>query len=483
MAKIILFGGSFDPIHHGHFLMADQARLQIEAKQVIFIPAKNPRWKLPKLNGEHRFQMLKRYLNAYDWADVSRYELDGDEEVNYSIDTIKYFKKTHPNDELFWLLGADQVTKFHEWKNPELIASLVQLLVYARPKSSINQATISRYHMHVITGPESNASSSAIRECQSLDTSLSVLDYIQDNYLYYVDRLGRYLDELRRNHSFEVAKLAYQIAVSNQMNGAQAYLAGLLHDIGKNVLPPLREKIMEEHYPHYLSLSKVNYHQFIGEFLAQEDFKIVDEEVLKAIRQHGNVTIIPDLDQTKWFDYGKAYFKNNNASIDNDALKELIERVNGDLNAFINEANKLILYKNRINLIDVTLMIAKPLENNIFALTKALFRGDKASALDIFADLRTNNVEPITLVSMLANQFRLMSQIRYLDQRGLSQASIAKELGLPDFRIRMSLQDSRRLSRRAIINNLDTLYQLDLNIKSGLIDRYYAFELFILNFA
>ncbi|HKM11315.1 MAG: nicotinate (nicotinamide) nucleotide adenylyltransferase [Bacilli bacterium] len=286
MAKIILFGGSFDPIHHGHFLMADQARLQIEAKQVIFIPAKNPRWKLPKLNGEHRFQMLKRYLNAYDWADVSRYELDGDEEVNYSIDTIKYFKKTHPNDELFWLLGADQVTKFHEWKNPELIASLVQLLVYARPKSSINQATISRYHMHVITGPESNASSSAIRECQSLDTSLSVLDYIQDNYLYYVDRLGRYLDELRRNHSFEVAKLAYQIAVSNQMNGAQAYLAGLLHDIGKNVLPPLREKIMEEHYPHYLSLSKVNYHQFIGEFLAQEDFKIVDEEVLKAIRTH-----------------------------------------------------------------------------------------------------------------------------------------------------------------------------------------------------
>ncbi|MDD3207282.1 MAG: DNA polymerase III subunit delta [Bacilli bacterium] len=218
---------------------------------------------------------------------------------------------------------------------------------------------------------------------------------------------------------------------------------------------------------------------FLSDSLALDE----KNEVLKAIRQHGNVTIIPDLDQTKWFDYGKAYFKNNNASIDNDALKELIERVNGDLNAFINEANKLILYKNRINLIDVTLMIAKPLENNIFALTKALFRGDKASALDIFADLRTNNVEPITLVSMLANQFRLMSQIRYLDQRGLSQASIAKELGLPDFRIRMSLQDSRRLSRTAIINNLDTLYQLDLNIKSGLIDRYYAFELFILNFA
>ncbi|MFA5421541.1 MAG: DNA polymerase III subunit delta [Bacilli bacterium] len=206
-------------------------------------------------------------------------------------------------------------------------------------------------------------------------------------------------------------------------------------------------------------------------------------EVLRALRKFAKTTIIPDLDQSRWFDYGKAYFKNNLATIDSDALRELIARVNGDLNSFINEANKLILYKNHINLIDVTLMVAKPLENNIYALTKALFRGDKASALDIFADLRTNNVEPVTLISMLANQFRLMSEIRYLDQRGLMQSAIAKELGLPDFRVKMSLSDSRRLSRAAILRNLDALYELDLNIKSGLVDRYYAFELFLLNFA
>ena len=84
---------------------------------------------------------------------------------------------------------------------------------------------------------------------------------------------------------------------------------------------------------------------------------------------------------------------------------------------------------------------------------------------------------------MLANQFRLMSQIRYLDQRGLSQASIAKELNIPDFRVRMALLDAKKLSRNMIISNLDTLYQLDLDIKSGLVDRLYAFELFILNFA
>ncbi len=206
-------------------------------------------------------------------------------------------------------------------------------------------------------------------------------------------------------------------------------------------------------------------------------------EVLKAIRKYGEVTIIPELDSSKWLEYGRSYFRSQKASIENDALRELIDRVNGDLNTFINEANKLMLYKNHINLIDVTLMVAKPLEGNIFAMTKALLSGDKASALDIFFDLRTNNVEPITLVSMLANQFRLMSQIRYLDSQGQSLANIARLLGMPEFRIRYSLQDSKKLSRYAIVRNLDTLYQLDLNIKSGLIDRYYAFELFILNFA
>jgi len=218
---------------------------------------------------------------------------------------------------------------------------------------------------------------------------------------------------------------------------------------------------------------------FMADTLALDE----KNDVLKLIRQKGKVTEIPELDSNKWFEYAKSYFRNNNVTIETDAVRELIERVSGDLNAFLNEANKLIQYKQHINLIDVTLMVSKPLENNIFALTKALFRGDKASALDIFGDLRTNNVEPITLVSMLANQFRLMSQICYLDQRGLSQGMIAKELGMPDFRIKMSLYNSRLMSRETIINNLDTLYQLDLNIKSGLVDRYYAFELYILNFA
>ena len=279
----------------------------------------------------------------------------------------------------------------------------------------------------------------------------------------------------------------------SRLDGRDVLAEDIIFEASMLPLGAVRKAVVVE-YPYFLmkdkgkiKIDKEQKYESMLEFIGSSNDEVdlifvtdsleLDEksEVLKAIKKYGTVTLIPDLDSVKWADYGRSYFKNNQATIDSDGLRELIARVNGDLNSFINEANKLIMY--------VSLLVAKPLENNVFALTKALFRGDKASALDTFADLKTNNVEPVTLISMLANQFRLMSQIRYLDGRGLSQMSIAKELGIPDYRVRMSLQDSKRLSRNAILKNLDTLYALDLDIKSGLVDRFYAFELFILNFA
>ena len=287
----------------------------------------------------------------------------------------------------------------------------------------------------------------------------------------------------------------------SRLDGRDVLAEDIIFEASMLPLGAVRKAVVVE-YPYFLmkdkgkiKIDKEQKYESMLEFIGSSNDEVdlifvtdsleLDEksEVLKAIKKYGTVTLIPDLDSVKWADYGRSYFKNNQATIDSDGLRELIARVNGDLNSFINEANKLIMYKKSITLIDVSLLVAKPLENNVFALTKALFRGDKASALDTFADLKTNNVEPVTLISMLANQFRLMSQIRYLDWRGLSQMSIAKELGIPDYRVRMSLQDSKRLSRNAILKNLDTLYALDLDIKSGLVDRFYAFELFILNFA
>lgn len=205
-------------------------------------------------------------------------------------------------------------------------------------------------------------------------------------------------------------------------------------------------------------------------------------EVYQAIKKYGEIKLIQTLSENELFNYGYNYFKKLDVKIANNALKELLNRVEGDLITFHNEANKLALYKNELQLNDIHQFIKKPLESNVFSLTNALFKGDVVTALDIFRDLRVYNVEPVTLISLISNQFRLMYQVSYLQRQGLNHFQIAQTLKIHEYRAKMLLRDSRRHSLFDILSYLEKLYELDLNIKSGQIDRFYGFELFLLRF-
>lgn len=217
-------------------------------------------------------------------------------------------------------------------------------------------------------------------------------------------------------------------------------------------------------------------------FLLEDTNFDLKNEVYLQIKKHGEIKIIASFNESDWFNYGLNYFKSRNVNIEKDALRELIIRIENNLTTFINEADKLRLYSNHITLKDVHLFIKKPLESNVFNLTKALFKGDTMTALDIFRDLRVYNVEPVTLISLLAGQFRLMFQTLYLSHRGLGEREIASVLKLHEYRTKMLLIDARRRSLSRILSSLEQLYELDLNIKSGRVDRFYGFELFLLNF-
>ena len=104
-------------------------------------------------------------------------------------------------------------------------------------------------------------------------------------------------------------------------------------------------------------------------------------------------------------------------------------------------------------------------------------------ALALFKDLRVSNVEPVTLISQLANQFRLINEVRFLLRvRRLSQDEVAKELKIKPGRVYVLSKSLSLISEKAILRALDDLYELDYNIKSGQVDRFYAFELFLLEF-
>lgn len=211
----------------------------------------------------------------------------------------------------------------------------------------------------------------------------------------------------------------------------------------------------------------------------------VDEKspIFTYVKDNGTINYFLNLKKEDWPVYIKKYFKAKNIEIDNDAINELALRVDGDLNRFLNEADKLCLYKDKISLMDVTLLVSRPLEDDVFQISNALLRGDNASAISIFRDLKLlGSRSTDTLIPMLGTQFRFISQVMFLSHKGLDKSEIASELNTSEGRVGITLRNTRYFSRRQIAHALDDLYYLDYQIKSGQIDRFYGFELFLINF-
>lgn len=284
--KRILLGGSFDPIHDGHFLMAQTAREQLQADTVEFVLAPRSRWKEGAIDVVERLAMLNAYLRDVSWAKICLYEVEQNATINYTVETIRHFRQVYPEDTLYLLIGADQLDKFELWHDAEEIARLAHVICYRRPGYGLHEQNLKRFNVEVIEGHESNISSSAIRGLFNLDTKEEVIDYIVDHHLYFMHKISNFLSEKRIKHSVQVAKLARRIAIANHLDGKKAFLSGLLHDIAKEVPDDNREFIMGTHYPQYHQLYKWLHHQFVGEFLARTSFNVAQEDVLDAIKWH-----------------------------------------------------------------------------------------------------------------------------------------------------------------------------------------------------
>src|SRR5574344_895464 len=137
---------------------------------------------------------------------------------------------------------------------------------------------------------------------------------------------------------------------------------------------------------------------------------------------------IADVTKDQWPTFIYKYFQSIDINITNDACEEFARRVNGDYDRFVSDASKIALFTTNIKKGDVELMVALPLEENVFALTNALFKGKNEEAIRVFRDLQVNNVRSQTLIPMLGTQFRFMSEVNYLSSKGLSQNDIASEL-------------------------------------------------------
>jgi len=207
-------------------------------------------------------------------------------------------------------------------------------------------------------------------------------------------------------------------------------------------------------------------------------------KLMELIKANGKIFAIADPTDNEWKLYVEQYItKNLSTEIDKDAVMELASRTKGDMALLYTSAAKLSLYTNHITYNDVVLMVEEQLDENIFQIYSELLNGKTNEALKVFNDLKIKNTEPIILISSLAKQFRLFHQTMFLINQGYNTAEIAEMLGdIKEVRVQIMQRQMFSISEKTVRKTLDDLYKLDLQIKSGLVDRYYAFELFLINF-
>lgn len=132
--KIGIYGGSFDPIHNAHLVLAECAREQLGLDQVRFVPAKISPLKQDRLpiDDKHRSEMVRLAINGNSSFSIDTRELDRGG-VSYTIDTLSEMKSESPEAEFWLLMGADSLADFKKWKSPSQLLELCQLGVMVRP--------------------------------------------------------------------------------------------------------------------------------------------------------------------------------------------------------------------------------------------------------------------------------------------------------------------------------------------------------------
>ncbi len=198
--KIGIMGGTFNPIHIGHLLMAQWAKDMQGLDEVIFIPTGNPYMKAGSeiLDGRERLKMVELSIEGKKNFSTSTIELDR-EGNTYTYETLQELKKCYPDDELYFIVGADSLFGFERWVHPEVILENCILLAAARNGVKMEELDQKRNalmeqfggEIRLFDFPAIDVSSSMIRNRIAEGKSIRYL--VTDQVCEYISKRGFYL--------------------------------------------------------------------------------------------------------------------------------------------------------------------------------------------------------------------------------------------------------------------------------------------------
>ena len=134
MARIGLFGGTFNPVHTGHIALAERVLTEFGLERIVFLPTGNPPHKKNAdiTDKMHRFRMVQISCGSNPQFLVSDYEIKK-ETPNYSYQTVEDFRKIYPEDELYFIVGGDSFRDFPKWMEYEKLMAMCSFIVVSRP--------------------------------------------------------------------------------------------------------------------------------------------------------------------------------------------------------------------------------------------------------------------------------------------------------------------------------------------------------------
>jgi nicotinate-nucleotide adenylyltransferase len=190
--KIGLLGGSFDPVHFGHLLAAQDAYEQYRLDRLIFVPAAQAPLKPEEVHsdGADRLAMLR---SAVEWDrrfEISDYELRKGG-ISYTVDSVRHFRAVYPDDQLYWIIGGDQLPLLNRWKEIAELAGMIEFIFLERPGYPVRAGPeIPGLRLHRCDGHLLAVSSTELRERTRRGLSLDY--FVPHKTIVYIRERGLY---------------------------------------------------------------------------------------------------------------------------------------------------------------------------------------------------------------------------------------------------------------------------------------------------
>jgi nicotinate-nucleotide adenylyltransferase len=190
--KIGFLGGNFDPVHFGHLLAAQDAYEQHKLDRLVIVPAAQTPLKPTEVQSAagDRLAMLRASVEWDSRFEVSDFELHRGG-ISYTIDSARHFRALYPRDELYWVIGGDQLPQLHLWKDIRELAKIFEFIFLERPGYPVKAApAIPGLKLHRCDGHLLAISSTELRDRTRRGLSLDyfvphkAIVYIRDKGLY-----------------------------------------------------------------------------------------------------------------------------------------------------------------------------------------------------------------------------------------------------------------------------------------------------------